>query len=60
MKMDPEHICHYEDEYSLVLLKQLTSNTESLLKLCCNYQESSSPSTSSYTAVRLSSLSLSR
>lgn len=23
MKMDPAHICHYEDEYSLVLLKQV-------------------------------------
>lgn len=23
MKMDPVHICYYEDEYSLVLLKQV-------------------------------------
>lgn len=23
MKMDPAHICYYEDEYSLVLLKQV-------------------------------------
>ncbi|KAG6400863.1 hypothetical protein SASPL_137708 [Salvia splendens] len=60
MKMDPAHIGYYEDEYSLVLMKQLTSNTESLLKLCGKYQELSSPSISSYTSVRLKVLSLSR
>lgn len=60
MKMDPAHICHYEDEHSLVLLEQLTSNIESLLKLCGNYQESCSPSISPYTCVRLNGLSLSR
>ncbi|KAK6141631.1 hypothetical protein DH2020_024634 [Rehmannia glutinosa] len=60
MKMDPAHICFYEDDYSLVLLKQLTSNIESLLKHCDRYQESSSPSTNPYLCVRLNGLSLSR
>ncbi|KAH6755414.1 hypothetical protein C2S53_013455 [Perilla frutescens var. hirtella] len=60
MKMDPAHICFYEDEYSLVLFEQLTSNTESLLKHCGNYQEPSSPSISPYIFVRLNGLSLSR
>ncbi|KAL1536263.1 protein geranylgeranyltransferase type II [Salvia divinorum] len=60
MKMDHAHIGYYEDEYSLVVMKQLTSNTESLLKLCGNYEELSLPSISSYTCVRLKGLSLSR
>ncbi|XP_057798050.1 geranylgeranyl transferase type-2 subunit alpha 1 [Salvia miltiorrhiza] len=60
IKMDPAHIGYYEDEYSIVLMKQLTSNNESLLKLCGNYQELSLPSISSYTCVRLKGLSLSR
>ncbi|KAL8476964.1 hypothetical protein ACS0TY_029312 [Phlomoides rotata] len=60
MKMDPAHICYYEDEYSLVLWKQLTSNIESLLKHCYQYQESSSPATGPYLCLRLSGLSLSR
>lgn len=60
MKMDPAHICYYEDEYSLVLLKQLTSNVGSLMKHCYQYQESSSPSMNPYLCVRLNGLSLSR
>ncbi|KAL0419770.1 UNVERIFIED_CONTAM: Geranylgeranyl transferase type-2 subunit alpha 1 [Sesamum radiatum] len=60
MKMDPAHICYYEDEYSLVLLKQLTSNIGSLVKHCYQYQESSSPSMNPYLCVRLNRLSLSR
>ncbi|KAI3449765.1 hypothetical protein Pfo_006430 [Paulownia fortunei] len=60
MKMDPAHICYYEDEYSLVLLKQLTSNIVSLLKRCDQYQESSSPSINPYLCVRLNGFSLSR
>ncbi|KAL3647743.1 hypothetical protein CASFOL_008711 [Castilleja foliolosa] len=60
MKMDPAHICYYEDEHNLVLLKQLTSNKVSLSKHCSQYQESLSPSEKSYLAVKLNSLSLSR
>ncbi|XP_051118791.1 geranylgeranyl transferase type-2 subunit alpha 1 isoform X2 [Andrographis paniculata] len=60
MKMDPSHICYYEDEYSLVLLKQLTSNSETLLKHCGEYKEPCSPHTISYLSVRMNGLSLSR
>ncbi|KAK4492478.1 hypothetical protein RD792_003287 [Penstemon davidsonii] len=60
MKMDPKHLCYYEDEYSLALLKQLTSNTESLLKYSYEYQESTSPSMKSSLCLRLNGLSLSR
>ncbi|PWA57240.1 Leucine-rich repeat-containing protein [Artemisia annua] len=40
MKLDPPHNECYKDEYSLVLLKQVTSSKESLLKYCCQYKES--------------------
>ncbi|PIM98297.1 Protein geranylgeranyltransferase type II, alpha subunit [Handroanthus impetiginosus] len=60
MKMDPRHLCYYEDEYSLVLLKQVTSNMGSLLKHCCQYRESSSPNAKPYSCLRLNGLSLSR
>ncbi|GFP82901.1 geranylgeranyl transferase type-2 subunit alpha [Phtheirospermum japonicum] len=60
MKMDPAHVCYYEDEHSLVLLKQLTSNKVSLSKHCSQYQESLSPSENHYLSVRLNGLSVSR
>ncbi|CAI9781256.1 unnamed protein product [Fraxinus pennsylvanica] len=46
MKLDPVHICYYEDEYSLVLLKQVTSSMESILRYCNQYGDSTSPSIS--------------
>ncbi|KAL6564466.1 hypothetical protein OROMI_015916 [Orobanche minor] len=60
MKMDPSHTSYYEDEYSLVLFKQLTSNKVSLSKQCSQCQESLSPSINSYLSVGLNGLSLSR
>ncbi|XP_073141924.1 geranylgeranyl transferase type-2 subunit alpha 1 [Henckelia pumila] len=60
MKMDPSHICYYEDERSLVVLKQMTSSMVSLLKNSHQYQESTSSSLSSYACLRLNGLSLSR
>ncbi|KAL6983119.1 protein geranylgeranyltransferase type II [Sarracenia purpurea var. burkii] len=60
MKFDPAHSQLYEDEYSLVLLQQLTSNPESLLRHCYHYRDSSSSSINSYICLRLCNLSLSR
>ncbi|GER24927.1 geranylgeranyl transferase alpha subunit-relatedfamily protein [Striga asiatica] len=60
MKMDPAHICYYEDEYSLVLFKQLTSDKASLLKHCYQYHEPLLSSVNPYLCARLNGLSLSR
>ncbi|KAL6505208.1 hypothetical protein OROGR_025025 [Orobanche gracilis] len=60
MKMDSAHTSYYEDEYSLVLLKQLTSNKVSLSKQCIQCEEPFSPSINSYLSVQLNGLSLSR
>ncbi|KAL2492992.1 RAB geranylgeranyl transferase alpha subunit 1 [Abeliophyllum distichum] len=60
MKLDPTHICYYEDEYSLVLLKQVTSSMESILKYCHHHGDSTSPSMDSRFCLRLNDLSLSR
>ncbi|KAL3644963.1 hypothetical protein CASFOL_010143 [Castilleja foliolosa] len=58
IKMDPAHVCHYEDEHSLVLLKQLTSNKGSLSRHSSQYQQS--PRENPYLSARLNGLSLSR
>ncbi|CAA0841929.1 RAB geranylgeranyl transferase alpha subunit 1 [Striga hermonthica] len=60
MKLDPAHICYYEDEYSLVLFKQLTSDKASLLKRCYQYHEPLLSSVKPYLCARLNGLSLSR
>ncbi|KAL7262469.1 hypothetical protein ACSBR1_000777 [Camellia fascicularis] len=60
MTMDPPHSQYYKDEYSLVVLKQLTSSPESLMRHCCNYRDSASSGTNNYFCLRLSNLSLSR
>ncbi|XP_073310659.1 geranylgeranyl transferase type-2 subunit alpha 1-like [Primulina huaijiensis] len=60
MKIDPSHICYYEDERSLVLLKQMTSSSGSFLKNIHHYRESTSSSLNLYSCLRLNSLSLSR
>ncbi|KAI8548404.1 hypothetical protein RHMOL_Rhmol07G0271400 [Rhododendron molle] len=57
MKLDPPHSQFYKDEHSLVLLQQLTSNPESLLRHCYNYRD---PSPSRNICLRLCNLSLSR
>ncbi|KZV45261.1 geranylgeranyl transferase type-2 subunit alpha [Dorcoceras hygrometricum] len=60
MKMDPSHIFYYEDQHSLVLLKQMTSSMGSLLKNSHHYQELTSSCLISYACSRLNGLSLSR
>ncbi|XP_047266989.1 geranylgeranyl transferase type-2 subunit alpha 1 isoform X2 [Capsicum annuum] len=58
-KMDPAHLHYYQDEYSLVLLKQIISNQELLLKHCRKYRDPSSPRINNF-CLRLNNLSLSR
>ncbi|CAA2977132.1 geranylgeranyl transferase type-2 subunit alpha 1 [Olea europaea subsp. europaea] len=60
MELDPVHICYYEDEHSLVLLKQVTLSMESILRYCHQYGDSISPSMDSHFCLRLNDLSLSR
>ncbi|PSS19604.1 Geranylgeranyl transferase type-2 subunit alpha like [Actinidia chinensis var. chinensis] len=60
MNSDPPHSQFYKDEYSLVLLQQLTSNPESLLRHCYHYRDSSSSSIHGYICLRLCNLSISR
>ncbi|KAL7181195.1 hypothetical protein ACSBR1_040130 [Camellia fascicularis] len=59
MTLDLPHSQYYKDEYSLVMLKQLTSSPESLLRHCCHYRDSASLGTNNYICLRLSNLSLS-
>ncbi|XP_022872972.1 geranylgeranyl transferase type-2 subunit alpha 1-like isoform X1 [Olea europaea var. sylvestris] len=60
MKLDPVHICYYEDESSLVLLKQVTSSMESILRYCYQYGDSTSPRMYSCLCLRLNGLLLSQ
>ncbi|KAJ9567788.1 hypothetical protein OSB04_003754 [Centaurea solstitialis] len=60
MKLDPPHYQYYKDEYSSILLKQVTSSKESLLKYCWQYKDSTSLDVTGHTCLRLNSLSLSR
>ncbi|KAI3672571.1 hypothetical protein L6452_38662 [Arctium lappa] len=60
MKLDPPHYQYYKDEYSSILLKQVTSSKESLLKYCWQYKEPTSLNITSPMCLRLNSLSLSR
>jgi geranylgeranyl transferase type-2 subunit alpha len=59
VKLDPPHSQFYKDEYSLTLLKQVTSQ-ESLLDYCHQYKDPYSLSTERYICLRLNNLSLSR
>ncbi|CAL5428154.1 unnamed protein product [Camellia sinensis] len=59
MTLDPPHSQYYKDEYSLVVLKQLTSSPESLPRHCCHYRDSASSGTNNYICLRLNNLSLS-
>ncbi|THG23185.1 hypothetical protein TEA_018357 [Camellia sinensis var. sinensis] len=59
MTLDPPHSQYYKDEYSFVVLKQLTSSPESLLRHCCHYRDSASSGTNNYICLRLNNLSLS-
>lgn len=60
MKMDPTHSQYYEDEYSSVLLKKVTSSKESLLGYCHQYRNSTSTDSSDLICFRLANLSISR
>ncbi|XWS25390.1 hypothetical protein CRYUN_Cryun27aG0064500 [Craigia yunnanensis] len=60
MKLDPSHYQYYKDEHSLVLLQQVTSGRESLLKHCFHYTDSVSSTICSPICLRLNNLSLSR
>ncbi|KAF5939740.1 hypothetical protein HYC85_023999 [Camellia sinensis] len=53
MTLDPPHSQYYKDEYSLVVLKQLTFSLESLLRHCCHYRDSASSGTNTYICLRL-------
>ncbi|XP_058069367.1 geranylgeranyl transferase type-2 subunit alpha 1 [Magnolia sinica] len=60
MKLDPVHACYYKDEHSLVLMEQLTSNRESLVKHCSYYKELKPSRAQPTVCLRLNKLSLSR
>ncbi|WOH02720.1 hypothetical protein DCAR_0522109 [Daucus carota subsp. sativus] len=60
MKTDPTHSQYYKDEYSSVLLKQVTSSRESLLGYCHQYRKSTSTENSDLICLRLASLSITR
>ncbi|XVF36578.1 hypothetical protein REPUB_Repub19eG0069400 [Reevesia pubescens] len=60
MKLDPSHYQYYKDEHSLVLLLQVTSSRESLLKHCFQYKDSVSSAICNPICLRLNNISLSR
>ncbi|KAK6277735.1 hypothetical protein POUND7_018058 [Theobroma cacao] len=60
MKLDPSHYQYYKDEHSVVLLQQVTSSRESLLKHCFQYKDSVSSSICNPICLRLNNLSLSQ
>ncbi|XP_034675812.1 geranylgeranyl transferase type-2 subunit alpha 1 [Vitis riparia] len=60
MELDPMHSQYYKEAQSLVLLQQVTSNRESLLKHCCHHRVSTSSSVGNSVCLRLNNLSLSR
>ncbi|XVF56462.1 hypothetical protein PTKIN_Ptkin06aG0122600 [Pterospermum kingtungense] len=60
MKLDPSHYQYYKDEHNLVVLKQVTSSRESLLKHCFQYTNSVPLTIYSPICLRLNNLSLSR
>ncbi|XP_043712538.1 geranylgeranyl transferase type-2 subunit alpha 1 [Telopea speciosissima] len=60
MKLDPCHSRFYKDEHSLVLLEQMTSTSDSLLRYCCQYNDQTSLSLHNLICLRLKNMSLSR
>ncbi|KAL5777393.1 hypothetical protein ACOSP7_010319 [Xanthoceras sorbifolium] len=60
MKLDPSHVQYYKDEHSLVLLQQVTSSKESLLRHCFHYRNLTSSHIGNPICVRLNNLLLSR
>ncbi|XP_077234116.1 RAB geranylgeranyl transferase alpha subunit 1 [Tasmannia lanceolata] len=60
MTMDPGHSRYYKDEHSSVLMEQVTSDRQTLVKHCWYYRELSSSSFHQNVCLRLNNLSLSR
>ncbi|KAM1292824.1 hypothetical protein ACFX13_020126 [Malus domestica] len=60
IKLDPSHSQYYKDEHSLVFLRKITSNRESLLRHCFSHKNLASSSIGNDVCLRLSNLSLSR
>ncbi|KAM3682508.1 hypothetical protein ACJW30_12G077700 [Castanea mollissima] len=60
MMLDSPHSQYYKDECSLVLLQQITSNMESLLRYCFRHGDRTSSFLGNSICLRLNNLSLSR
>ncbi|WOL17629.1 geranylgeranyl transferase type-2 subunit alpha 1 [Canna indica] len=60
MKLDPSHKGFYEDERSVVLMDQLTSDKDSLIKRCWYFDKPTSSNFHHQSCLRLSNLSLTR
>ncbi|MQL78665.1 hypothetical protein Taro_011094 [Colocasia esculenta] len=60
IKSDSSHTKYYQDQRSLVLLDQLTSDKESMAKHCRHHKELASTSVSDNVCVRFNGLSLAR
>ncbi|KAL4595443.1 hypothetical protein ACB092_12G091600 [Castanea dentata] len=60
MMLDSPHSQYYKDERSLVLLQQITSNMESLLRYCFRHGDRTSSFLGNSICLRLNNLSLSR
>ncbi|XP_050376859.1 geranylgeranyl transferase type-2 subunit alpha 1 [Argentina anserina] len=60
LKLDPTHGQYYNDELSLLCLRQVTSSKESLLKYCFSHETLASSSIGNYLCLRLNKLSLTR
>nr|POF26451.1 geranylgeranyl transferase type-2 subunit alpha 1 [Quercus suber] len=60
MKLDSPHSQYYKDERSLVLLQQITSNRESLLRYCFSHGDRTSSFLGNSICLRLNNISLSR
>ncbi|CAL9103568.1 unnamed protein product [Musa acuminata var. zebrina] len=60
MKLDPSHKRYYEDEQSVVLMDQLTSDKDSLTKHCWQFDEPTSSSFHCQYCLWLNELSLTR
>uniref|UniRef100_A0A2N9GC98 Geranylgeranyl transferase type-2 subunit alpha n=1 Tax=Fagus sylvatica TaxID=28930 RepID=A0A2N9GC98_FAGSY len=60
MKLDSPHSQYYKDECSLVLLQQITSSRESLLRYCFRHRDGTSSFIGNSICLRLNNLSLLR
>ncbi|XP_074590385.1 geranylgeranyl transferase type-2 subunit alpha 1-like [Curcuma longa] len=60
MKLDPSHKKYYEDEKSIVLMDQLTSDDKSLSKHCWHFDKPTSSSSHHQYCLQLNKLSLTR